>query len=250
MAAYTPTFEDHRLLKFDNAGDDVGLPQRLQDALLPYFAMGFTPVFTSSQHKRKILQCGFHALCKSYNAAGSVLGLHEFRPTSVDELTTFFASKKYHEMLQLISFHNMVERPKLIESAQHPYDLSDVAIACLLRVLNENRGTHFELGIVRDGYRCGNQWDFSGAKYALDLHLVVATAPIIWVFHDNASVKAGKRGQTSKKSVHASTSAKADKGDEPENSKPEPVFNHWVYYVSHHGTVFVHADICIRKDLR
>ena len=69
------------------------LPHKLQEALLPYFALGFAPTFTPSHHKGGSLRCAFIALVRSYNAADTALGKANFRPTSVKELLTRSGAK-------------------------------------------------------------------------------------------------------------------------------------------------------------
>lgn len=89
--------KDARLLAFQEVTDSLDLPRRIQQAPLPYFALGFTAVSTPAQHNGSDLVCGFQALAKSYNAAGLALKLPNFKKTSIDELQTMFETIEYQD---------------------------------------------------------------------------------------------------------------------------------------------------------
>ncbi|CZR62866.1 uncharacterized protein PAC_12763 [Phialocephala subalpina] len=101
--------------------------ESVQDTLLPWLAMGWTPIFTPGGGAGL---CGYHALCNSMVAAMDLFHLPGRQPIV--------------ESLQELQIERHAREPNHLESE---------SLRVLLELANEEFQTNFDLGIITEGYR-------------------------------------------------------------------------------------------------
>ncbi|KUJ09253.1 uncharacterized protein LY89DRAFT_281747 [Mollisia scopiformis] len=128
-----------------------------RDALLPWLALGYTPVPTPSGDGYQENMCGYYALAGSLRAAWQLWGLNGRSPT-VAELQATQASQLYRDLVRA----NMDDLG-LVEAAADEYwnaltranMLDAQGMRLVLEAIVEERGLELDLGlgIVTEGFR-------------------------------------------------------------------------------------------------
>lgn len=205
----------------DNRIDFIPIPLRLnqddendtkiQDALLPYFAMGFTTVPTQGTGSL----CGLYALATSFQAAQNALRKpgtpkhHRIRSKIWQEwLNSELYETVCHEMAGMQEgLYTEDDRDnwarKLMASRNN---LDNAELSCLLRVANMHENTNFQLGMVFAGWR-GRRVPKDKQKYdnkfvyqthASTSDRKMGNGPMLWIFNSNKaaaeSARSGRKG--------------------------------------------------------
>lgn len=166
----------------------VVCPEYIRTELLPYLALGFAPVFTSSIGKL----CAIHALANGLRATKEALGIpaNPRGHVSVNGLQRQLASRKWKGM---VTEHIDKTMPELRElgsalrvqyirdwSAQDYLDVTQIYL--LLQLVNEEEKTNFCLGVVTRG--------FVTKKATVPTQVSIfndgtGTQPVIWLYNNN-----------------------------------------------------------------
>lgn len=205
----------------DAAADNT----QVQDALLPYFALGFIPVSTEGA---KTHECGLYALMTSYNAARKLFESRNSGDSDEDDLAGSNALQEtdFHQWKKMLhgnrykkactqllnEFHNANgtadDDGAMFADMQQKTNLGADALSVLLRMANEQFGTNYRLGIIKEGWR--GKWvryekvpedsrDENGnlpiTEWFDNRHIVESNAgmanlgvgdgPVIWIRNDN-----------------------------------------------------------------
>lgn len=130
-------------------------PQTQKDALLPYLAMGIYPVFTRAGDKNL---CGYYSLLKSLETVRDVMK-HDLIPDNLnlrylrDLLKSQAYKDKAEERIELL--RSQFGEGDFVDEAKEQYSkktmLDGEQIWCLLDACNDEWGTQFSLGIIREG---------------------------------------------------------------------------------------------------
>lgn len=168
----------------------------VQDALLPWLAMGWTPVFTRSGGGSL---CGYYALRDSMVAAMDFFRLPGRRPT-VEGLQGLQASPRFGRRVDNYLGGLPDELPRedvarLRAALMESNNLESESLRILLELANEEFRTNFDLGVITEGYRVRFERRATGES-GFNENFVAPTGvqqvtahrnrPTIWIWNDGA----------------------------------------------------------------